>query len=1027
MGIHPGEVLHHTDHSGVIVSQHIQLQEVGLHGVVFKMGGDGIGVVGVRRVLHRAEVLHIHVVGDHHQAAGMLAGGAPDAHAAQCQAVLLRPSGGDAVLLQIFLDKAVGGLFRQGTDGAGPEHLGLSEHLDGVLVGPGLVFTGEVQVDIRHLAAAEAQEGLKGDIEAVFDVLGAADGTDLVRHVGAAAVGAVGDELGVLAVGAAVVRRQRVDLRDAGHVGNQGRTHGATGAHQVSVFQAALHQLLGGHVHHVVLAQDTAQLHVQPVHDQLGRILAIEPVDFLPHQAVQVLLGVGKPGRIQVRRQQLEFLHLVGDGTGIGDHHLVGLLLPQVGKLFQHFICGLKIDGQGRVGVRELFGGQQDMAVDLVLGLQEVDVAGGADGLAQLVSQPDDGAVELPQLLLRLHVAVSQHESVVAQGLDLQIVIVRGDALELVPVLVVCHRTEQLSRLAGGAHDDAVAVLVQKALGNDGHPLEILEVGGGDHLVEVLEAHLVLGDEDDVLGEAVGLASQWPQLLHLLIHRLEGVDSPLMEHLPEGDEHIAHGSGIVTGPVVVEGRQVQVLRHDVQLVLAQIRQQVLCQDQGVHIGGLERDALFLAACPDEADIELGVVGRQRPAVHELQKRRQGLPGLGGVLEHLVGDAGETHDLRRQVAAGVHEGLEPLADLAVSQYHGADLGDGLPVHLEAGGLDVKADELPVQGAVQLAVNGHPVVDVVDEVTLYAVEDLDVISGGVPGIRERLGHAVVRDGDGGMAPADGGLHRLLGVRQGVHVGHLGVEEQLHPLFLSGVLPGLVLHHADVVGVQLDVLTVPGGLHLALDAQPHTRLDGPLQLLGLLGGEVLLHRDGVGVIRHVKAQPPHARPPGLPALEGKDLALHRGVAHLQIQVLHGAGTALDGLPHEDLAALLLRRSAGCGNGGGMGLLLHRQHQLHGPEAIHRRERLLQRRLLLLRQGIAHRQVGGDGELLPVDDGAGEHRPRQAQPQLSGELELCEHFKKRDISGHGFLFVLPLSKGTHSASISFINASTSCSWGTL
>ena len=138
------------------------------------MGGDGVAVVGVRRVLHRAEVLHVHVVRDHHQAAGVLAGGPADAHAALGQAVLLRLAGGDAVLLQVLLHKAVGGLFRQGTDGAGPEHLGLAEHLDGVAVGPGLVLAGEVQVDIRHLAAAEAQEGLKGDVEAVLDVFRAA-------------------------------------------------------------------------------------------------------------------------------------------------------------------------------------------------------------------------------------------------------------------------------------------------------------------------------------------------------------------------------------------------------------------------------------------------------------------------------------------------------------------------------------------------------------------------------------------------------------------------------------------------------------------------------------------------------------------------------------------------------------------------------------------------------------------------------------------------------------------------------------
>ena len=221
-GVDPGEVLQHADHGGVIVAQHVQLQQVVLHAVVFKMGGDGVGVLGVGGMLHGGEILHIHVVGDHHQAAGVLAGGAADPHAALGQAVHLGAAGGEAPLVQVFADKAEGGLFRQGADGAGPEHLGLAEHLDGVAVGPGLVLAGEVQVDIRHLAAAVAQERLKGNVEAVLDVFRAALRAAFVRHVRTAAVAAVGDEFHMAALGAAVVGRQGVHLGDAGHIGHQG-------------------------------------------------------------------------------------------------------------------------------------------------------------------------------------------------------------------------------------------------------------------------------------------------------------------------------------------------------------------------------------------------------------------------------------------------------------------------------------------------------------------------------------------------------------------------------------------------------------------------------------------------------------------------------------------------------------------------------------------------------------------------------------------------------------------------------------
>ena len=94
---------------------------------------------------------------------------------------------------------------------------------------------------------------------------------------------------------------------------------------------------------------------------------------------------------------------------------------------------------------------------------------------------------------------------------------------------------------------------------------------------------------------------------------------------------------------------------------------------------------------------------------EFQEFRQGVLQLGGVLQHFVGDAGEADDLRRQAAVGVYESLEPLGDLAVFQHHRADLRDGLPVHLQAGGLNIEADELVVQSAVSAGRGrrcGHP---------------------------------------------------------------------------------------------------------------------------------------------------------------------------------------------------------------------------------------------------------------------------------------------------------------------------------
>ena len=110
-----------------------------------------------------------------------------------------------------------------------------AEELFCIFMRPGLILAREVEVYIRDLVAAEAQEGLEGDVEALLLHLLPAVRAVLIRHVRAAAVARAGLEVRVVALGADVVRRQAVHLRDAGHVGHDGRAHAAPAAHQVAV------------------------------------------------------------------------------------------------------------------------------------------------------------------------------------------------------------------------------------------------------------------------------------------------------------------------------------------------------------------------------------------------------------------------------------------------------------------------------------------------------------------------------------------------------------------------------------------------------------------------------------------------------------------------------------------------------------------------------------------------------------------------------------------------------------------------
>ena len=71
------------------------------------------------------------------------------------------------------------------------------------------------------------------------------------------------------------------------------------------------------------------------------------------------------------------------------------------------------------------------------------------DGLAELFAKLDNSAVEVLEVFVVAHRAVAHHEAVIAERLNFKIVVERGDALELIPVLVVDDSAEQLARLAG--------------------------------------------------------------------------------------------------------------------------------------------------------------------------------------------------------------------------------------------------------------------------------------------------------------------------------------------------------------------------------------------------------------------------------------------------------------------------------------------------------------------------------------------------------------------------------------------------
>ena len=954
---------------GHIVAQLVQLEQGVVEVLELEMRREQTARHIIRRVLDGAEIVDLVGIGHNHHAAGVLSGGALDTGAAQGQAVLLGVVDGPAAGLQILFDVAVGGLVLNAGHCTRLEHIGLAEQLLGVAVDVGLILAREVQVDIRLLVSVEAQEGLKGDVVAVHQHPGAAVGAVLIGQVEAVVHAAVGDELTVLALGAAVVGRQAVDLRNPREVGHGGGAHRATAAHLIAARVGVGHQLDGNDVQNsVAVAADGVQLLFQAVLHDLGQGVAVIPPGVFPGGVAQLLLRALDAGRVGAAG---DGPHVVVDGgrdlAGVGHHDLVGLFLGQVAELLQHILRGA-VEQRG-LGVRilEAVARLQHRAVDGILRLGKMHVAGGDDRFVQVLAQPDDGAVEVLDDLLALHLAVPHHILVVAQGLDLQHVVVGGDFLQFLVGAPLHNGTVKLARLTGAGQDQAVAVLVQQAAGHTGLLEEVVDVGLAHDLVQVLQAHLVLDQNDEV---EVLLFQHLPVAAQTGVDALHGGDLFLGKVTEHDAEDAAQRGGVLAGAVGLVVGQLQMLVDGSLLIVVQARIHSLCHGQGVDIGRLKGNAAALGGGFQEADIErMGIVGHQDAAIREPEKGFQRFLLPGGIGHHLVGDAGQLSDLGGDGLARLDKGVELLHHFPVPHDHRADLGQVLHAGVQAGGLGVEHAELAVQRLVLHAVDaGH---HIIHKVGLAAVDQLEIrvalvdLVGGQHGLRVALTDTVVGDGNGRVAHPVGQLDDAARVAEGIHAGQLGMQVKLHPLFRGVVLPLFPFHEQDIVGVNNVVVLV-----LVVGAVAAHQQGGALGDVLPLGAVLPFLRadlqvDGAGVIGDG-----HRVDLAVVALDlGKEhVAPDHALAALAAQVLEG-GEVLWGehLAVENGHGLVGQIKALHLDGGGGVLFLELDHR--------RGDLALQLFLHLALFGLAHRACQGN---FGPDTGVGGNTIRQQALKL-------------------------------------------------
>ena len=557
------------------------------------------------------------------------------------------------------------------------------------------------------------------------------------------------------------------------------------------------------------MAADGVQLLLQPLFHDLGQGVTVVPLGVLPGGVAQLLFRALDAGRVGAPRDGPHGVVDHGrDLARVLDHHLVGLLLGQIVELVQHILCGAEEQRRLVVGILEAVARLQHRTVHGIFRLGEVHVAGGDHRLVQVLAQLYDRAVEVLDLLLAVHLALAHHVGIVAQRLDLQNVVVGGDLFQFLIGGAVHDGTIQLTGLAGTGEQQAVPVLIQQAAGHPGLFKEVVDVGLAHDLVQILQAHLVLDQDDQV----VILLFQ-----HLAVAAQAGVDLADLRHLfffqvlQHHTEDAAQCGGILAGAVCLVGGQLQMLVDGALLVVVQAGVHRLRHGQGVDIGHIfQRDAAALGGGPQKTHIEgVHIVAHQNAAPRKLEKRFQRFLLTGGIGHHLVGDAGDLGDLGGDGLAGLDKGVKFLHHLAVAHDDAADLGHILHAGVQAGGLGVEHAKFPGQGLLLHTV--HAGDHIVHKVGLTAVDELEVrvflvdVIGRQHGFRVALTHAVVGDGNGRVPHAVGQPHDAAGVAEAVHAGQFGVQVQLHSLDRGAVLPLFALHEQHIVGVHDVVMLV------------------------------------------------------------------------------------------------------------------------------------------------------------------------------------------------------------------------------
>ena len=170
-----------------------------------EVGGLPLGRHIISWILDWCKVINIHVVRDNNDSARVLSSRPLDSGSSLRQTLNFGVPIELPVVALVALDKSIGRLSSNGTNGSSSKGIFLTKDIPHVQVGARLILSGEVQINIGYLVPVKSKEGLKRNILPIFAEFVATLWTVLIRHIKTRTIGAVRNELAVLAFATDIV------------------------------------------------------------------------------------------------------------------------------------------------------------------------------------------------------------------------------------------------------------------------------------------------------------------------------------------------------------------------------------------------------------------------------------------------------------------------------------------------------------------------------------------------------------------------------------------------------------------------------------------------------------------------------------------------------------------------------------------------------------------------------------------------------------------------------------------------------